>query len=98
MIERENARRYLERRVAEYDLGVPNGANMDPDVVALAVVVLGIDERLDAIMERLERRHFAWVSALLTTLGENKAALAVIVGGALTLLAAAADQLIRLMR
>lgn len=94
MADRANARLYLEQRIAEYDLGVENGHNMTPDTVAIATLLLDVDERLDQIMERLERRCCWWIGEVAAALLRDKAAMAVIIGALLTILATFAHSIL----
>ena len=93
MIDRDKARSYLQRRVTEHDLGVPNGNSMDPDVVALSAVVLSLDERMDEIIRKINQPCCAWLDSTLSAVAANKAAVALLVGAVVTGLAALADKI-----
>jgi len=91
MIDREKAREYLQRRVTEHDLGIANGADMDPDVVALSAIVLAMDDRLDELVSYFEAARgdegtmtLAFFEAMWEALLKNKVAL----GAALSALVA----------
>ena len=100
MIDRDNAKRFLERRISEHELGAPNGDNMDPDVVALSMLVLSIDARLESLIDKMygesppasgERgagdEFGVLFSALWQSLLKNKAALAAAISAALAFFA-----------
>ena len=55
MIDKDTAVKYLQRRITEHDLGVSNGGDMDPDVVALSAIVLAMDDKLDEVLDYIER-------------------------------------------
>lgn len=81
MVDRESARNYLRRRISDYEVGA---GNMSPDEAAIATLLLDLDVRVDAILEKLERGAFWWVSPLSEAIIKNKALLAALIGIAAT--------------
>lgn len=95
MIGKDSARTHLEKRIAEYELGVKNGGDMAPDVLALSVMVLEMDRKLDTVLERLDRGCCWWMKSALAAVGENKAAVGVIVAAVTAFAIAFADTIMK---
>jgi len=105
MIDRDNAKRFLERRISEHELGVPNGDNMDPDVVALSMLVLSIDARLESLIDKMygdattvSDERGVLFAALWQSLLKNKAALAAAISAALAFFASQIVQFFEVCR
>ncbi len=95
MVQSENARAYLKRRIAEHDLGVEDGSSMTPDEIAIATLLLDVDERLSRILDKLETRCCPWLDSLIQAVQANKAAMALIFGAIFSIIASVLDIIIR---
>jgi len=96
---------YLRRRATDNALGVA-ADEMDADTRALATVVIDmhdtvkdLSDKMDMVIERLDRRCCAWAGDLIGAVAKNKAAMGAIIAAILaagaTILNAAAHLLQR---